>query len=382
MRHFGLDELKEVLQPREGPAVTLLVPTLAGGTHFRQNSVRFKNQIRSAEEALAARGVSAARIKELMAPATEMLGDTPFWEKQSRGLAMFLAPRFSRHYRVPLTLPEMAVVSDGSFHVKPLVPLIAETGRFFLLTLSQNRVALYEAFRDGMTEIEPVGLPPSLREFLEQQGVEGGRQFHTRSLGATDRAGVSHGHNPADLDKERLAEYFREVENAVWEVLRQERVPLLLAGVEYLHPIYREANRYTHLFEQGLHGNVEGLSEAELFSRAWEVMETHLQQQRAEALSRFQGKMGTGLASTETAQVVPAACQGRVDTLFVPVGVQVWGRYLPETSEIEVSATRANGHVDLLNLAAVQTLSAGGRVLALDPAEVPGGAKAAAIFRY
>jgi hypothetical protein len=157
---------------------------------------------------------------------------------------------------------------------------------------------------------------------------------------------------------------------------------LLLAGVEYLHPIYREANRYPHLFEQGLHGNVESLSEAELFSRAWEVMETHLQQQRVEAVSRFQDRMGTGLASTETAQVVPAACQGRVDTLFVPVGVQVWGRYLPESSEIEVSATRANGHVDLLNLAAVQTLSAGGRVLVLDPAEVPGGAKVAAIFRY
>jgi len=189
-------------------------------------------------------------------------------------------------------------------------------------------------------------------------------------------------HNPADQDKERLAEYFREVENAVWEVLRQERVPLLLAGVEYLHPIYREANRYPHLFEQGLHGNVEAMSEADLFNRAWEVMEARLQQQRAEALSRFQSKTGTGLTSTETTQVVPAACQGRVDTLFVPVGVQVWGRYLPETSEIEVSATRANGQVDLLNLAAVETLSAGGRVLVLEPSEVPGAGKAAAIFRY
>jgi len=382
MRHFGLDALKEVLQPREGPAITLLVPTLAGGTDFRQNAVRFKNQIRSAEEALSARGLSAARIKELMAPATEMLGDTPFWEKQRRGLVMFLAPRFSRYYRVPLALPEMAVVSDRDFHVKPLVPLVAETGRFFLLTLSQNRVALYEAFREGMTEIEPVGLPPSLREYLEQQGVEGGRQFQTRSLGSTDRSGVSHGHNPADQDKERLAEYFREVENAVWEVLRQERVPLLLAGVEYLHPIYREANRYPHLFEQGLHGNVEGMSETDLFNRAWEVMEAHLQQHRGEALARFQGKVGTGLTSTEATQVVPAACQGRVDTLFVPVGVQVWGRYLPETSEIQISAPGANGQVDLLNLAAVETLNSGGRVLVLESSEVPGAGKAAAIFRY
>ena len=189
MRHFGLDEFKEVLQPSEGPAVTLLMPTLAGGTHFRQNSVRFKNQIRAAEEALSDRGLSAARIKELMAPATEMLGDTPFWEKQSRGLVMFLAPGFSRHYRVPLTLPEMAVVLDGSFHVKPLVPLVAETGRFFLLTLSQNQVSFYEAFRDGMTEIEPIGLPPSLREFLEQKGGEGRRKLQTRSMGTTDRSG-------------------------------------------------------------------------------------------------------------------------------------------------------------------------------------------------
>ncbi len=382
MRHFGLDELQEVLQPREGPAITLMVPTLAGGTDFRQNSVRFKNQIRVAEEALSARGLSATRIKELMAPATEMLGNTPFWEKQKRGLVMFLSPRFSRYYRVPLALPEMAVVSDGDFHVKPLLPLVAETGRFFLLTLSQNRVTLYEAFREGMTEIEPIGMPPSLREFLEQQGVEGGRQFQTRSLGASDRSGVSHGHNPADQDKERLAEYFREVENAVWQVLRHERVPLLLAGVEYLHPIYREVSRHPHLMEQGLHGNVEGMSEAELFSRAWEIMETRLQQHRNAALARFRNKVGTGLTSTEPAQVVPAACQGRIDTLFVPVGVQVWGRYLPETSEIELSAPGTNGQMDLLNVAAVATLTSGGRVLVLEPSEIPGEGKAAAIFRY
>ena len=45
-----------------------------------------------------------------------------------------------------------------------------------------------------------------------------------------------------------------------------EHAPLVLAGVEFLHPIFREATTYQHLLEQGLTGNPEGKSAQQLHS--------------------------------------------------------------------------------------------------------------------
>jgi len=43
-----------------------------------------------------------------------------------------------------------------------------------------------------------------------------------------------------------------------------KKAPLVLAGVEYLFPIYQEANTYPDLVEEGITGNPENLKPEEL----------------------------------------------------------------------------------------------------------------------
>jgi hypothetical protein len=82
---------------------------------------------------------------------------------------------------------------------------------------------------------------------------------------------------------------------------------------------------------------------------------------------------------------LPAARHGRVDSLFVALGVQKWGKFDAATGGVDIHEERQPGDQDLLDLAAVQTFASAGNVYAVDPAQVPGGERhspVAAVFRY
>jgi hypothetical protein len=88
------------------------------------------------------------------------------------------------------------------------------------------------------------------------------------------------------------------------------------------------------------------------------------------------------LASADVAQVVRAAHAGRVDILFVAVGLHRWGRFDPSSYAVEQHDEEQVGDDDLLDLAAVQSYLNGGTVYAVGLAEVPGGGAVAAVLRY
>ncbi len=86
--------------------------------------------------------------------------------------------------------------------------------------------------------------------------------------------------------------------------------------------------------------------------------------------------------STSLSETVPTAYFGRVEELFVAVGVQQWGSFDPTANEVRIHAIAEPGDQDLLDAAAIQTLLNGGTVYAVPPDRVPDAAPLAAVFRY
>ena len=94
------------------------------------------------------------------------------------------------------------------------------------------------------------------------------------------------------------------------------------------------------------------------------------------------GQVHTGLASHDLAAIVPAAYDGRIDTLFVALDQQQWGTYDPATRQIRTVQEGEETSEDLLNVAAIQTFLNSGTVYAVEPDAVPGQGPVAAVFRY
>jgi hypothetical protein len=133
------------LAHHRGPAhLSLFMPTHRAGPETRQDPIRFRNLVSRASPLLATHeGLSAHEADELLAPVRELLDDHELWRHQADGLAVYAAPGLLRTVRVPLALDEEVVVGRR-FRLRPLLPLLADDGRFYVLALSQNDVRLYE----------------------------------------------------------------------------------------------------------------------------------------------------------------------------------------------------------------------------------------------
>jgi hypothetical protein len=306
---------------------------------------------------------------------------------QSDGLAIFLSSNRVRRYRLPLNFEELVVVIDH-FHIKPLLPLFTGDGQFYLLALSQNQVRLLNGTRYSISEVDIGQVVGSLAEAVPSDDRQASLQLHTSgSAGGISGSSSAtfHGQGGGSASaKDDLLRYLSLVADGLTEFLQGDRVPLVLAGVEYLLQIYEEANTYPHLIDTVIKGSPDLLSADELHKSAWDILGPVFQAAQEEAVAHYQqlaGQASERVADT-LEKIVPAAYYGRVETLFVDTGVQQWGVFDPISNEIEYHEQIEAGDEPLVDLAAVQTYLKGGTVYAVESEKVPGGASAAAVLRY
>jgi hypothetical protein len=365
------------------------------GAETLQNPIRCKNLRRQAEEQLLAFGLRAAEAQTLLAPVDDLLGNSAFWQHQSHGLAVFITTDFFRTYPLPLAFEELVVVNKR-FHVKPLLPLLTNDGRFYILALSQKNVRMFDCTRHHVSEIDLTALenvPTSLAEALQYDEPEKQLQFHTGTTGTgmpggpggtgARRAAMYHGQGVGKDDtKTNILRFFHLLDKGLQTLLHDEQAPLVLAGVEYLLPLYHQANTYAHLVAEGIPGNPEGLRAEPLQAQAWDILEPLFRQGQETAMANYQQYLGTGRASNNLAEIVPAAYYGRIETLFVDVDSQQWGSFDPATQTIQLHQEAGPDDEDLLDFAALHTFLNSGTVYAVKPDAAPDGAAVAAVYRY
>lgn len=389
MALLSRDDLDTLLTESYGTAVSIYLPTVRAGQETQQNPIRFKNLLREVEKRLSEREMEAGDVESFLAPLAGLHGDLEFWQHQQEGLAVFLADGFFETYELPVSVEEMAVV-NARFYLKPLFTLFRGDGRFYVLALSQKNVRFFEGSRYQLREIElPEDVPHRLEEVVGYQLEEQNLQFHsgTQARGSASRAPRSpiyHGQGGGEqVQKDEVAKFFSRLDKALHDHLPNKNVPLVLAGVEWLLPIYRQASEHQNLLDHGIHGNPDGWSAGELHGRAWEIVRPQIIADRERAAERFGDLIGTGRASNRVEDVVAAAFDGRVDTLFVAQGEHRWGEFDPASREVKVFERQENGAEDLLDFAAVRTFMTGGTVYSLERDRLPGeSGSVAAIFRY
>jgi hypothetical protein len=193
-----------------------------------------------------------------------------------------------------------------------------------------------------------------------------------------------HGHGVGTDDrKDEILRYFRKVDRGLTGILPDVEVPLVLAGVDFLLPIFREASSYRWLLEEAVRGNPDELKAEDLHEKALEVVLPELERGAREAARRYRELAGKGLTAAGVREVVPAAAYGRVETLFAAVDEKRPGAFDRQAGRVSVGGGEDPAAGDLLDLAAAETIRHGGRVYAVERAEMPDAhAAAAAILRY
>lgn len=371
----------QILAGENSTCVSIYMPAEKAGAETRKNPIRFKNLLREAEDKIEQKSGSTPELNDSIESAKAYIENYDFWQHQNYGLAFFINQDGVKYYRLPYSFEENIKVGDR-FYLKPLLPILTNDSKFYLLALSQNQVRFFLGSHYAINEINlPEDVPSSLAEALKYDDPEKQQQYHSGDGGGTTP--IYHGQGVGTTDnKEEIKRFFHQINNALVAAFQQESTPLILAGVEFLLPIYQEVNSYNNLLEEGITGNPENESPDDLHSSAWSIIEPHLTAAKQSAMDKYYSLSGTGEATSQLESIVAGAANGQVDTLFVADDAQCFGKLDRQTNKVEIDPQATDDNIDLIDFAVTQTYLQSGNVYILEKSQMPESSKAIAILRY
>lgn len=387
MDRFLRTELRRLIEIRHSPCVSFYMPTARTGRETQQASIRCRNLLNEATDKLLNLGLRRPDAEGILEPIAALQRDDYFWNYQSDALAMFATEGQFFRYRLPLDFDERVVVSDR-FHIKPLLPMLQTGGQFLLLTVSQNRVRLFEATPSALSEFSTDVLPSELAQVLVPEESQKSLQLRTlrTAVLAGERVNEAIFHGPqgermAPEIRDELVRYFGRLNESLQAFLEDETAPLVYVGVDYFFPFFQETNHYRYLLDQPVPGNPDNWEKQVLHSRAWAVVRPRFERQLRDAVQRYSEYAGHQRSIADLEAITVAAREGRVDTLFAASDRHYWGT-IDNAGRITPRDQERPDAEDIVDLAIVETLVRGGQVYAVPAEQLPAGDYAAAVLRF
>lgn len=353
--------------------ISIYLPTTRAGEAVNQKraQLRLKNIEKELEESIMRRGANE-QLKTSLQKIREIREDDLFFRHQSDGMAIFVSSGKVWTFTMPVRFEQKCYLSDH-FYLLPLFPYFNDNGIFYLLALSLSQVNLYECTRHSVSEVNLEEVAPrSLEEVVGVDYEDKSLQYRTSGSSGGGNPDVRyHGQGSGKDDRDKETEKFlREVDHAITSLLEPEEAPLVLACVDHYLPVYREVTAYRHLFPRHIPGNPDETDPLMLQERGWSLVEEHFTRRRRDKRELIRNLSATGKASYEPGEIVAAALDGRIDTLFVQKGKDLYGIYDLEKRLIRKNPERDH-EVSLFNMAATHTLLNGGEVYMENPDQMP-----------
>jgi hypothetical protein len=182
-----------------------------------------------------------------------------------------------------------------------LVQGLRRSPRYRILIVSDRSTRLFEAVRDDAVEVSTDGFPLSADVTPRDRRAVAGRFALS----------------PGRDDKEQWRKFYREVDDALTAVSRDDELPLVLAGVRTSTAMFEEITRHgSHIV-----GRIEGAHDEknahDLGREAWSIVRESLRQRRREVVAETSDAIHNGKAVTGIDEVWQLGRQGRGRLLVV-----------------------------------------------------------------
>jgi len=322
-------------------------------------------------------------VEDYLDPIAQLLNKVDLLRNPSEGLAIFLDSEMGLQcYQIPLPFETQTFVASH-FYLKPLLPLYQNDGIYYLLELSSDYVKLFKASRYHFEDLYVEDFAPKRLE--EAVGFDyKPRMLQFRSGQNIGGAGIFHGHGEGKDDhKKELVKFFRAVDKGVKKVIENQNAPLMLACTDYLYSIYKQTSSYKNIYAQYLGGDSEFKVKTSLHQDSWNLIEAHFKKNEGDMILKFKELYHTQKTSYETGDILRAALNGTVDTLFIENDNDIFGTFDLKTNRVTIDVSKEISNTSLTNLAALETFRQGGKVFFLPAEDMPvKNSNLNAIFRY
>jgi hypothetical protein len=386
MKTLNEKQFKELANRTGDVVISIYTPTSKQSTDgYQSDKTNFKNKLKEiGRELQEVHQLEEERIKSLLKPAQDLLDNLEFWQNNEKMLAYFIFDGEAVFCQLPAPMTEpMHLVGKRPFLV-PLIPQLNNDGEFYLLHLNTEKIQLFKGSRNVFEEVEldEQEIPLSYAEEEEANDEFQGIRKRQGSLGSGGDF-AAHGEGPGEERKQLVQNYVHRLANKLDKRLGQNPLPLYLAGLDYLLPMFRQGSKYP-LLQQNHIGTLNGKSKQEIHSNAWQVAEDYFLQEKNKRKEEFGFRASRNLAiSKDPAKLIKTAMTGGVDTLLVNRKHRhLWGTYNDEGFEVTFDEGPTGANHCLIDRAALSVINSGGRVFMLPPEEMPDQALIAGTLRY
>lgn len=377
------DAFNEIANFQSSPCISILLPTHKAGMEVNEqvDLIAFKNALQAVEKQLNEKNTGEAIIKKLLGPGYDLLRNNKFWRNLTQGLAVYIADNYFKYLKLPGPVSQHIRI-NASFYVSPLIPFMVKKEYFFILDIAKKFPRFFRADAFGIEHLQIDDMPSGVDDVVHFEEKEAEKLFRAGSggMGGANFHGIGGG-KPGD--KENIALYLEEVDDTTWKTyLNQSNAPLLLAGQDFLIPIYKSVSDYPYIWPEALTGNHHQQNDNELYEDAMKIMQPYFDQNMNKYLEDYGNKSATHLTLSIVDDVIPAAYYGQIAQLFVKEGTQVWGTFNEQDNQLKIVPQEEEGTEDLADKAIIKTIQNGGEVFILSAEKMPVQGEFAAVLRY
>jgi len=361
------DELRAWLAAdQDGPRVTVTLP-IQRGPESRQNARFLAHAVAEVEERLRALGAPTD-------PAAALARIDLALARLPHGTRGIVALHDARGGPRAIGIRDeiaYGVTVGRHFALRPLLAAQQRHAAYRVLAVSVNRVAHFEGGPEGLREAPLPGVPTSLSDALGDELTE--VQFRVRGPGP---AGSMHGSGREER-KLDLVRFHEALARTLAPALADDPLPIVLAATEEHQGGLRALAKLPGLLDEGVPGNFDHASPAELAARCAPLVEAWLARRAAECAGAWERARNRGKGVDLLDDVGAAAIAGRVARLWVDASRSLPGRLDPATGRVELDA----GDGDVLDALCEAVLARGGEVIPVAAEQLPSPTGAAAELR-
>jgi hypothetical protein len=366
MGTIAYEELKALARPRENVGISIYMPFNDGTQGDLKNPALLREILESAEGRLLSDGVKPDVVTKLLRPGYDLAANETYWRDKFETLAIFIFADTFQAYKLQFPYEQTLSISRYPY-LKPILHDYLTDKKIYVLVLEAGGSRLFKFDKHSYIDITPKELEKSSKEYAAYFQIERESNYHMKRAGSgREKEGIiSHGHdNTEQLNKRRETEYAHIIANEVKEIATLENLPLVLAGVKsgFLAPTFRSVYDGTGLIDDYIRVETAPLDIHKLQQGVSDILdniEKTDDQLKVEAVSNL---LGTGFEENDPDQVVKMAFEGRVDTLFVNVEMDIYGIMNVFNDRFEAKVTNNPDDENLTNIAIVDTWSRDGKV--------------------
>jgi hypothetical protein len=356
-------ELKKLQARKDYPSVTLIARTHRTGPGNKRDRVVVKNLLTEAVDRLhdefKKRDVAPIvdKLKKLVAEVD--------WNHTLDGLVLLASRDHSAHIDLPFRVKSRAVI-DATFATRDLVFTLNRSPRYRVLVLTEKPTRLFDAITDQLDEVTSKPFP----------------LVHKGPGGASKLPG-GQGINRSAVRDESHRQFFKQVDEALAKLQKEDKLPVVVVGVERYLAAYQEVTSDPDAIVGLVAGSYDNPNPSKLGKLVWPVFQAGSTLKRTRALVRLGEAVDASRHASGIDQVWRAAFEKRVQTLLVetdfehPADLAPGGDHLlPYTGVGEAALD------DAVDEVAEQVLADGGEVFFYSPGALDLHQRIGAVLRY